>query len=181
MKCLRKQIYPSSGNIICDLTCSLIGHIVVCYPACACMCMYCVTSRWQDWNLHHPYFVEVEKPSPCHMLTLGYYPLWLIEECKISNRGPPSSSLRPTPEQRWQRWNLRLDPWKLEWENAHPFIWFSPRNLVGVHFPCVVVFTSFLSGVVFWLVLLINTLMELLMFHLTVCLEITFCKYFFSR
>lgn len=67
-----------------------------------------------------------------------------------------------------------LDPWKLEKENtsAHSIL---SREPSWSSF-CVCCGYSFLVWSIFWLEFLINTLMELLMFHLTACLEIAFWK-----
>lgn len=90
--------------------------------------------------------MEVEKSTPCHMLRLGYSPLadWAMLELQqraAVTFSETDSLMSPTEME------PMLDPRKLEKENTHQFIWFSPGSQVGVHFPFVVV-TSFLSGAV---------------------------------
>lgn len=179
VKFLRRQIYTSSGNI-CELFCSLINHIVGCYRTYGCMCVCCVRSRVVECELLLLIFHgsgEIYYSLP--YVEIGLFPLGWLRNASAPTEAAviflEIDSLTSLTEM-----EPLLDPQKLEKENTHQFIWFSPGSQVEVHFPVVVV-SSFLSGASFWLVFLINSLMELLMFHLTVCLEITFWKYYLSR
>lgn len=148
VKLLRRPIYLCSGSFLCEFFCSLTKHIFVCYWTCGCMFTCRVSSRVAGFELVLPVVCRSGEIYSFPYVETGVSPLWLMEECQNSSTGLPSSSPKTSSLTSLTEMQPLLGPRKLEKENTRHFIWFSPGSRVGVHFPFVVVVTSFLSGAV---------------------------------
>ena len=176
MKLLRRQTYPSGSNIICESFCILINCIIMCF----CTYVCCVSSRGMRFELVSPVFCGNVETCLLPYVDTGLCPFGWLRNTRYPTEAchhlPCDWPLSITDRQGTFAGSSEIREGK--YPSIHSVLSREP-NWNSFSICCCGYY--FLVWSSFCLVFVINTRMELLMFHLTVCFEITFLEVLLFR